>query len=208
MSELSNDILSFFQQQEDLYPDDFYEKSQDVNQNKSPVIPKLSDISEKQKKFEEGDEILITSGNKDAKIIFVCTRPLKQDLKTNELLSGEAGVLFDKIIKAIDLSRKDVYITSLRSVSKETELSKYSRVDLFEKLINKNEKKLIVSLGDNAGNEILNAKYNIDEIHGKIMKYMGVDFIYTYHPEIVRQNGQLKRAVWEDFKIIKEKIKN
>lgn len=203
MSELSYEILQFFKQQADLYPDDFYLKP-----IKTDKIQQDNNVQKKQEIPVTPEEEIIHSGNRTSKLLFVCNRPLKEDLISRNLLSGEAGKLFDKIIKAIDLSREDVYITSLRSVSNAGKLSKDARLDSFDQLVDEMKPSLIVSLGENAGNEILKSEYLLDEIHGKFYNYKNAKFMFTFHPELVRLNQKLKRPVWEDFKLIREAIKS
>ncbi|MBN2279009.1 MAG: uracil-DNA glycosylase [Candidatus Marinimicrobia bacterium] len=199
MSDIEKDIRRYFEQRQELFPDDFYEKPQP-----RPAQPASQHTTQRPR--TEADGSWITSGNPDAEIIFLCTRPLKQDLEAGELISGDSGILFDNILKAIDLTRKDVYITPLRPVSKSGVLSDRSRIEILDNLIDGNRPKVLISLGDNAGNEILGRKEKIDEVHGKIFNYRKVPFVYTYHPEIVRRNERLKRPVWEDFKIIRDII--
>ena len=206
MSELSYEILQFFKQQASLYPNDFYlqpeveeEIQQDQTEQPKPIVPEIAVSS---------DEEFISSGNPKAKLLFVCTRPLKEDFINRNLISGEAGKLFDKIIKAIDLSREDVYIISLRSVSNAGKLSDDSKLDRFDQLVDEMKPTLIVSLGENAGNEILKTEYQLDDVHGKLYEYKDAKFMFTFHPELVRLNQKLKRPVWEDFKLIREAVKS
>ena len=199
MSDIAKEINRYFKQRQDLYPEDFYEKPR-------PTTTQISHPKVKTQPTAMTEGTLITSGNPKAQIIFICTRPLKQDIETTTLISGDAGNLFDKIIKAIDLTRKDVYITPLRFVSNDGKLSNKSKIEIIDNLIDGNNPKVLISLGDNAGNEILGKNYKIDDVHGKIYKYRNVPLIYTYHPEPVCRNEDLKRPVWEDFKIIRDVI--
>ena len=207
MSELTSDILKFFQQQKSLYPDDFYQKPETVEKvekNNRNITTKT--IPEQE--IPQQEEIWITSGNKNTKTLFVCTRPLVQDFQTKELISGKAGELFDKILKAIGLTRKDIYIVPLRSINKNNQISNKSGIDFFEKTYKEINPSLIISLGENAGNELLRKQNNLDQVHGQTFAYKNAKLIYTYHPELVRRDESLKRPVWEDFKTIKEIIKN
>jgi DNA polymerase len=195
MTEISSEIHRYFQQRKDLYPGDFFRKPENV-------------IHDKPAAHDPVDKFRITSGNKNSNILFLCHQPSKSDIEKGDLISGEAGILFDKILKAIDLSRKDVYITSLRSVSKEGKLSKEPQLSLIEKLVDENRPKLIVSLGEQAGSELFGKKFELEKIRGKNFKYKQSNFLFTYHPELVRKNEKLKRPVWEDFKMIRDLIKN
>ncbi len=197
MSDIRSEIYRYFQQREELYPGDFIART-------DKHIP---DIQPEAKKINKTREYLfLDAGNPLAKILFVCTRPLKADIEKGEILSGETGELFDKILKAIDLSRKDVYITSLYHVSKEGKLSNTPDMNAFEKRVNERKPELIISLGENAGNTLMKKNYKLAEIHGKIFKYNQINLIYTYHPGQIIKNTSLKRPVWEDFKIIKSLI--
>lgn len=197
MSDTTSEIYRYFEQRQELFPGDFYQK---------PPQPQHQPQLETQPQHQSQPRTLITSGKKGATIIFVCTRPLSHDVQSNTLISGEAGALFDKIIKAIDLTREDVYITPLRYVDDSGKIFSNSNKTIIDKLIDGNKPKIIISLGDNAGNELLDEKHKLDSVHGKVFHYRNVPLVFTYHPEMVRRNKQLKRPVWEDFKIIRDVI--
>jgi len=204
MTELPIEILQFFRQQAELYPEDFYLKPL-PKKNTITAGPKAAKPEAKEKQKAER---FITSGNSQAKILFLCNRPLKDDLISGELISGQAGKLFDKILKAIDLTRKDIYITSLRSVNKAGKFSDNPKIEAINTLIDEMNPAIIVSLGETAGNELLGTSYEMEKCHGKLQNYRGRQFMFTFHPELVRRNNQLKRPVWEDFKRLKEIVKN
>ena len=197
MSDIRTEIYRYFQQREELFPGDFIAKPDKTIPNFQPDVKNTNKTNE---------HLILNSGNPLSKILFVCTRPLKADIEAAELLSGEPGALFDKILKAIDLSRKDVYITPLYHVSKEGKLSKTPDIDTFEKIVKERKPALIISLGENSGNTLMKERYKLTDVHGKIFKYGQINLIYTYHPFQILENSSLKRPVWEDFKIIKSLI--
>ncbi len=199
MSEIKSELYQYFSQLQELYPGDFFDKPM----QKAPAsIPNAQSKSTSSK----STNYFLDSGSPQNKIYFVCTRPLKGDFESGHLLSGKAGTLFDKILNAIDLTRQDVYILPLREISADGKILKQSVKNTVADIIAKNTPKIIISLGENAGNELLNTQYQLSKIHGEPMAYNHSTILFTYHPEIVRRNKNLKRPVWEDFKTIKELI--
>ena len=212
MSEIINEIQQFFKQQDEMYPDDFYFVKLDSSSKFHNTVETDQDIVTKSTSklglHLAENEMLFNSGNENASIVFVVVKPEQSDIDTDQLLSGEAGILFDKILNSINLNRDKIFITSLRTIDKDTKLTNRVHKHQFQKHILKVKPKLIVSLGHHAGNIILEMENHIDVCHGKIYEYLDTKLIYTYHPELVRHDATLKRPVWEDFKKIRDILNN
>ena len=149
-------------------------------------------------------------GNPQADIVFVGEAPGEKEDLVGEPFVGRAGKLLDKILRAIDLSRNDVYICNvLKCRPPKNRDPLPSEVNLCEpylktqlSLINR---KLIVALGRIAACTILRTKEPLKNLRNRIFKYEGIDFIVTYHPAALLRNPNFKIPAWKDFQLIRDK---
>ena len=149
-------------------------------------------------------------GNPNADIVFVGEAPGEKEDKIGEPFVGRAGQLLDKMLGAIELRRKDIYICNVLKcrppnnrdpLPKEVELCEpYLKTQL--SLINP---KLIVSLGRVSACTILKTKEPLKNLRNKTFKYEGIDLIVTYHPAALLRNPNYKKPAWEDFQLIRDR---
>ena len=71
-----------------------------------------------------------------------------------------------------------------------------------ESFLEVNNFKLIVFLGKEVSDFFVSFKKSSED---KIGRYKKIDIITTMHPLSLLENPNLKRAVWEDFKLIQKK---
>jgi len=149
-------------------------------------------------------------GNPNAKVVFVGEAPGEKEDLIGEPFVGRSGQLLDKILKAIDLTRQDIYICNIIKCRPpqnrdplpiEIELCEpYLKTQL--SLINP---VLIVALGRIAACTILKTKEPLKNLRNKIFKYENIDLLVTYHPAALLRNPNLKQFAWKDFQMIKDR---
>ncbi len=166
----------------------------------------------------EGKQLVVGTGNLDAKIFF-CGEAPGADEETQGLpFVGKAGQLLTKIIGAMGLSRDDVYIGNI--MNWRPECPKGNRPPTSEEMqyclpylkaqIEIVKPQVIVALGKTAVNGLLGeeVKTTMGELRGKWQSYAGTDLMITYHPSFLLQYAsvQMKRYVWEDMLAVMERI--
>ena len=67
--------------------------------------------------------------------------------------------------------------------------------------------KIIVLLGSTAGKAVLGDQFRVTRDRGRWVEKKGVWFMPTYHPSALLRDETLKRPAWEDFKAVREKIR-
>ena len=139
-------------------------------------------------------------GKSDADFVFIGeVQGIEEDL-----FFGHAGKLLNKVMSAINLNRKDIYILNLLKFKPNhnsleiKESQPYLKEQI--RLINP---KLIVTLGELAAKTLLKINLPLNDMREKSFTYEGIDVLVTYHPDALLRNPKLKRPTWEDFKIIK-----
>lgn len=159
---------------------------------------------------ESRTNFVFGSGNPDADIVFVGEAPGKNEDLQGIPFIGRAGKLLDKILEAIQLSRKDVFILNVlkcRPPNNRDPLS--SEVEKCEPYLKKQldilKPKLIVCLGRISGKTLLRLDMPLGKMRENMYSYNGIDAMVTYHPAALLRNPNLKKAAWEDFQMIRDK---
>lgn len=156
--------------------------------------------------------VVIGVGNKQSKILFVGEGPGYYEDMEGEPFVGNAGKLLDKMLGAIQLDRNQVYIANIvkcrppqnRDPLPEEQAAciKYLRQQF--KLI---RPQIIVCLGRIAAQAIIRPDFRITRDRGIWYNKKGIDIIATYHPSALLRDESKKKAAWEDFKQIRDKLK-
>ena len=128
---------------------------------------------------------------------------------------GRAGQLLDKMLNAINLSRKNVYITNVVNFRPpqnrrptDEEINRY--LPFLEKHIEIINPKILLLLGSTALNAIIGNEIVISKARGKwIDKKIGnikTNVIASFHPAFLMRQPDQKKYAWEDLKMIRKKI--
>ena len=126
--------------------------------------------------------------------------------ETGRPFVGQAGQLLEKILAAIKLERKDVFICNVlkhrppgNRNPRPEEVSACS--PYLVRQIELVRPKVIVALGTFAAQTLLDTKLSIGKLRGQIHRYYGVPLIVTYHPAALLRNPAWKRPTWEDVQL-------
>jgi uracil-DNA glycosylase len=148
----------------------------------SPALPDIANMD-----WAELKQHVVGSGDQNADWVFVGDVPSE----------GDAGVLLDKMLIAIQLQRgKNVYITQL------------SEPDYFNRQIALIQPKLIVTFGEKAAQVLLGSNEPLDALRGKVHQYQGVSMVASYAPSHLLQHTQDKAKAWADLCLAREAMKD
>ncbi len=159
-------------------------------------------------------------GNPDADIVFIGEAPGKNEDEQGQPFIGRAGKFLDEMLKTINLSRKDVYITNtVKYRPPNNRDPKPDEVaacwDWLTEELNLINPTVIVTLGRHALNRFF-PNEQISAAHGTILKKKIEDlntnhFFALYHPAPALYNGNMRDTLMDDFKKLPkvlEKTKN
>ena len=175
---------------------------------------KISTISECKLK-NNSNNIVFNDGNINSPIMLIGEAPGQKEDELSKPFVGEAGSLLNKMLSAINLNRKDLYITNvvnyrppLNRKPDSNEIRKYSEFLLEHVYIIK--PKIIILLGSTAMEAFFGSNLKISKERGiwKEMLIKDKTFLtmVTFHPAyLLRQNDQ-KKYSWIDLKNIRNKI--
>lgn len=145
-------------------------------------------------------------------IVFVGCTPSYFDEKNKMPFSGPAGAKIDQIFKAMGIERKQVHLTNIlkfrpkhhnqtmdtRSASEE---EKSLFLPLFQEEMLITKPKIIVAMGEEAGQLLSQKPLDIDNLRGTSYLFNGIQTLNTFHPSLLLHTQETtdKRKFWEDM---------
>ena len=161
---------------------------------------------------ENRRNIVFGRGNPQAPLVLVGEAPGRdEDIKGLPFV-GEAGRLLDNILRAMELTREDVYICNVCKCrppgNRDPEPGEMAVCQSFlKRQLAVIHPRLLVTLGRIAAQTLLNARTPISRLRGVWREYEGIPLMPTYHPAYLLRNPSGKKEVWEDMKQVLRKLK-
>jgi len=165
---------------------------------------------------KSAQNIVFGDGNINSKIMIIGEGPGANEDAEGLPFVGRAGKLLDKMLTAIQLDRKKVYISNVVNYRPpenrkptEIEINRYlpyliSHIEIINP-------KIILLLGSTALNTLIGNDEVISKARGKwIQKKIGsIDLwvIASFHPAFLMRQPDQKKFTWIDLKMIREKSK-
>ena len=158
--------------------------------------------------------IVFSDGNPASKIMLIGEAPGANEDEEGLPFVGRAGALLDKMLAAIDLDRKKVYISNIINYRPpdnrrptDEEIRRY--LPFVTKHIEIINPKILVLLGSTAMNALIGNEVVISKMRGKwIEKKFGnckTSVIITFHPAFLMRQPAQKKMAWIDLKMIRDK---
>ena len=170
------------------------------------------------------NKFVMFEGNVNSEILVVNGTPESDEDKEGRPFVGAKGKLFEKMLKAINLKREDVFI--INSIPWRPPGNRYPtheeinicRPFIFN-LISLLDPKIILCMGEVATNQILDLNESIIKSRGKWYLFKNC-FFYKFKKSINKQQvlpmfnlsyllkrPEAKRQAWVDMKMLRDKIK-
>ena len=152
-------------------------------------------------------------GNPHAKLVFVGEAPGADEDEQGLPFVGRAGQLLTKIIEAMGLSRKEVYICNiLKCRPPQNRNPLPHEIEACEPYLKQQLKiispQIICALGTFAAKALLKTDVPISVLRGRFHTYEGIKLMPTYHPAYLLRNPSAKKTVWEDVQLIMKELQN
>ncbi len=208
--------------------------SMTVSENKAlEFASQAKSIENLEKLFEDFDECSLKrtatnfvrfEGIIDCKILIVDGTPDDSEDKEGKPFLNEKGELLEKMLKAIDLKRENVFLS--KSIPWRPPGNRYPTNDEINickpfifKLIDLVNPRIILCMGEVATNQILNLNKTINSSRGSWHK-LDIPSFYNFQEDnsskyvlptlnisYLIKRPETKRQAWEDMKMLREKIK-
>lgn len=142
-------------------------------------------------------------GNPNAKVMLIGEGPgADEDIK-GEPFVGKAGQLLTDILRAIKITREEVYIANIvkcrppgNRTPEQDEIA--ACLPYLEKQIDLIKPALILCLGATAAFGLLKKKETLGRLRKTVFSYKNIQVMVTYHPAALLRNPAWKKDCWED----------
>lgn len=158
------------------------------------------------------NNIVLGEGNKNAKVMFIGEGPGADEDIQGQPFVGKAGQLMNKAFEALDIDRKEIYITNIvkcrppqNRVPDQEEAN--ACMDYLRNQVILIKPKIIVLLGSTALKNILGQDYSITKERGKWIQNKEIWYMPTFHPAALLRDDSKKIDFWRDLKLVNEKLK-
>ena len=189
----------------------------EISTNKTADLHKLKKTIQNIKNCNlkaNAKNMVFSDGNPKSKIMIIGEAPGANEDEEGLPFVGKAGALLDKMLDAINLDRKKVYISNIINYRPpdnrrptDEEIRRY--LPFISKHIEIINPKILVLLGSTAMNALIGNEIVISKMRGKwIEKKFGnckTSVIITFHPAFLMRQPAQKKMAWIDLKMIRDK---
>ncbi|HEX9407102.1 MAG TPA: uracil-DNA glycosylase [Thermoanaerobaculia bacterium] len=156
-------------------------------------------------------QVVYGVGSPNADLMFIGEAPGRDEDIQGEPFVGRAGQLLTDIIKAMKLTRDDVYIANvIKCRPPENRNPEQDELDMCRPYIRQQveiiQPKVIVTLGRFALQSLTEKGFAISSVRGQWLDYNGVKVMPTYHPAYLLRNPAAKKEVWADMKKVMSEL--
>jgi len=210
--EITKEIKKYFKQQSVLCGDEIYVSNRreepEKNQQRTKFLlldfEKEINICEKCSLSQTRNHFVFGMGNSYANLMLVGEAPGEEEDLQGLPFVGKAGHLLDKILKAIDFTREEVYIANILKCRPPENRDPLPEeiVCCLPHLLRQIEiikPKIVLTLGRIAAQILMETTDSLSKMRGKVYNKGLFDIVVTYHPAALLRNPQWKRPLWEDI---------
>ncbi len=160
-------------------------------------------------------QIVFNDGDPQSPIMIVGEGPGQKEDEIGKPFVGDAGILLNKMLEAINISRPKVYLTNVVNYrppnNRKPEPSEINRYSVFlREHINIIDPKILILLGGTAMESLFGQTLKISKERGKwkelIVNQKTYQTILTFHPAYLLRQPDQKKNSWADLKMIRKKI--
>jgi len=164
---------------------------------------------------KNASKIVFSDGNIKSPLMIVGEGPGQKEDEIGKPFVGDAGNLLNKMLKAINIERDNIYITNVINYlppnnrkPEKNEINRYS--EFLKEHISIIDPKILILMGSTAMEAILGSNKQISKERGQwkevIIKQKNYKTIVTFHPAYLLRKPDQKKFSWEDLKIVRKEI--
>lgn len=152
-------------------------------------------------------------GNRRAELMLIGEAPGAEEDKQGEPFVGRAGQLLNNMLKAIGMTREQVYIANILKCRPPNNRDPAPEeaaqcVPYLQQQIRLIQPKLILALGRIAAQRLLQCDTPLGKLRGHTHLYSETNtpMVVTYHPAYLLRSPSEKRKAWEDLLYVKTRL--
>jgi uracil-DNA glycosylase family 4 len=156
-----------------------------------------------------GVRIVKGLGPAGAALALVGLEPDAADAAAGSAFQGEAGILLDKMLKAIRLEPGSCYKTLLVKGARSARASRRDQARLLPWLhaeLGLAGAPFVLLLGEACAQAVLKTGKSLEELRQEPFRIEGREFAATYHPADLLAREELKRKAWEDLQWLRKRM--
>jgi len=155
--------------------------------------------------------IIAGSGSGKAGLLIIEDQPSGPEEKDAHPFAGEAGELFDRMLKAINLKRQEVYLTSLvKCRPPEDRDADQEEIQICLPYLTRQiaavNPAVICVMGPLSAGVLTGSKEPLFRIRGRFHDFHGTPLMATFHPRFLLRNEEMKKGSWQDLQLIQKKL--
>ncbi|MFC1512876.1 uracil-DNA glycosylase [Thermodesulfobacteriota bacterium] len=155
--------------------------------------------------------IVFGTGPAQADLFIVGEWPDQDEDRESKPFQGDNGVLLDRMLQAIGMTREQVYLTNIVKCRpnqdlppKDNELKACRPFLLRQIAVVK--PKVILAMGALATQVLLKNKTPLSRLRGRVHTFHGIDLMPTFHPAFLIANPAMKKATWLDLQMVQKRV--
>jgi len=199
----------------------FQNKNDNLKKLKENKIERLNILKNKINSIEDcnlkknSSQIVFSDGNIESSVMIVGEGPGQKEDEIGKPFVGDAGALLNKMLKAIKIDRKNIYITNVVNFRppnnrkpEPAEITRYS--NYLREHISIINPKILILMGSTAMESLFGTKIKISKERGTwkevIINNKTYSTMITFHPAYLLRQEDQKKYSWADLKEIRKKI--
>ena len=194
-----------------------------ISKNNDNKIKKLSNLKNQINSIENcnlkknSKNLILGDGDINSPIMLIGEAPGNEEDETGSAYKGEVGKLLKKMLIAINVDIKKVYLTyALNFRIPENNRPNTQDIKRYSKFLKEHisiiNPKIIVLMGSSAMESIFGSTNKISSERGKwketILENKTYPVMITFNPSYLIRFSENKKYSWEDLKKIRQKIKD
>ena len=187
-------------------------------ENKSKLLEnlkeKISNIDNCELK-SHATQLVFSDGTSESQLMIVGEGPGQKEDELGKPFVGDAGMLLNKMLMAINIDRNKVYITNVVNYRppnnrkpEPAEITRYS--NYLREHISIIDPKILILMGSSAMEALFGSKIRISKERGAWKEVIVNQKTYltmiTFHPAYLLRQPDQKKYSWSDLKEIRKKI--
>jgi len=153
------------------------------------------------------------SGNKQADWMLVGEAPGQHEDEQGLPFVGNAGLLLTEMLRAIGLTREEVFITNILKCRPPSNRDPHadeveSCNDYLQRQLKLIQPKIILAIGRIAAQTLLKTDAPLARLRGKVHTFNNTPVVVVYHPAYLLRSLSEKRKAWLDLQLAIQTVKD
>lgn len=151
------------------------------------------------------------SGTGRSGLLIIEDQPGEAEEAGGAPFGGEAGELLDKMLKATNLLREEVYLTSLVKCRPPADRDPV-RIEIsacqnyLARQIAALNPAVICVMGPLAAHVLTGSDLPLFRLRGKFHDFHGTPLLVSFHPRFLLRNPEMKKGSWQDLQTLQKKL--